>query len=250
MVPPLGGTIADVVPSPEAQGVLESAMGCALAEKRILRLPAPTYGGQLQDFALPGIPSEGRMVIDHVELPPALADGTEVSLRKPRYSVADLGYGPLHPEVQLSSRVAPQTISLGPIEAIRPGDILAWADPEDASGDGISGKPSWLHDPKSGTPLLGRFGWKASAVRLRAQSAAAFAGDIGISTPDRPGPFGDCTAAQALCRGAPHGEQADLGESEAPDPLLDPVTFYSGNLAIPAIWRSRPGALPKIRRCR
>jgi CxxC motif-containing protein (DUF1111 family) len=31
----------------------------------------------------------------------------------------------------------------------------------------------------------------------------------------------------------PHGEQADLGVSEAPDPVMDLVTFYSENLAVP-----------------
>ena len=31
----------------------------------------------------------------------------------------------------------------------------------------------------------------------------------------------------------PTGEQARLGVSEAPDPILDLVTFYSQNLAVP-----------------
>ncbi len=205
----------------------------ALVDKQILRVPEPTYGGQLQNFALPGIPPEGRMVIGYEEVPVTLGDGSLVFLRKPGYGVADLGYGPLHPDVQLSPRVAPQMIGLGLVEAIHPGDILAWADPDDSDGDGISGKPSWLRDPDSGKPLIGRFGWKASTGSLKAQSADAFAGDIGISTPGK-APYGDCTAAQNLCRAAPQGEQADLGESEAPDPLLDLVAFYSGNLAVPA----------------
>ena len=60
--------------------------------------PDPTYGGQLQDLAVPGIQSEGRMVIQYDVQIVALGDGSEVSLRKPSYSVADLGFGPLHPE--------------------------------------------------------------------------------------------------------------------------------------------------------
>ncbi len=206
----------------------------ALADKRLLRVPEPTYGGQLQNFALPGIPAEGRMVIDYEEQPVTLADGQVVSLRRPTYSVADLGYGPPHPEVQLSPRVAPQMIGLGLVEAIHPGDILAWADPEDVDGNGISGKPSWVRDPESGELVLGRFGWKASTPSLRAQAADAFAGDIGISTPTGHAAWGDCTEAQTLCREAPNGEQADLGEGEAPDPMLELVTFYSQNLAVPA----------------
>ena len=31
-----------------------------------------------------------------------LADGTRVALRKPDYSISDLGYGPLHPQTQLA----------------------------------------------------------------------------------------------------------------------------------------------------
>ena len=46
----------------------------------------------------------------------------------------------------LSPRVAPPMIGLGLLEAIHPGDILAHADPDDADGDGISGRPSWVRD--------------------------------------------------------------------------------------------------------
>ena len=69
---------------------------------------------------------------------------------------------------------------------------------------------------------------------MRQQTAGAFSGDIGISTPDAPSPHGDCTAGQAECLALPVGVQADLGDTEAPDPVLDLVTFYSQNLAVPA----------------
>jgi CxxC motif-containing protein (DUF1111 family) len=39
--------------------------------------------------------------------------------------------------------------------------------------------------------------------------------------------------AQAPCRALPTGEQARLGPSEAPDPVLDLVTFYSSTLGVP-----------------
>ena len=47
-------------------------------------------------------------------------------------------------------------------------------------------------------------------------------------------PFGDCTATQSACLAYPTGEQVRLGDAEAPDPILDLVTFYSQNLAVPA----------------
>jgi CxxC motif-containing protein (DUF1111 family) len=86
----------------------------------------------------------------------------------------------------------------------------------------------------SGEPALGRFGWKASTPSIRRQSAEAFAGDIGISTPDVPRHWGDCSDAQKDCRALPNGVQERLGETEAPGPVLDLVTFYSQNLAVPA----------------
>ncbi len=196
--------------------------------------PDPVYGGQLQDLAVPGLKGEGRMAITYQEQPVTLGDGTVVSLRKPTYSVTGLGYGPLDPATTLSPRVSPQMIGLGLIEQIHPADILAHADPDDKDGDGISGRVSWATDPKTGAAVIGRFGHKASTPTIRQQSADAFAGDIGISSPDAKRPFGDCTAAQTECLAAATGVQQRLGDTEAPDPVLDLVTFYSQNLAVPA----------------
>ncbi len=39
-------------------------------------------------------------------------EGETASLRRPTYTAADLGYGPLHPDAMLSPRVAPQMIGL------------------------------------------------------------------------------------------------------------------------------------------
>lgn len=206
----------------------------ALRERRLLRIPEPTYGGQLQDFAVAGLPAEGRMVIEYEDVPVELNGGETVVLRKPTYSVADLGFGPMDEDVMLSPRIAPQMIGLGLLEAIHPGDILALADPDDADEDGISGRPSFVRDPETGEIVLGRFGWKASNPTVLAQSAGAFSGDIGISNPGAPNAYGDCTANQAACRAMPTGVQARLGDTEAPDPVLDLVVFYSKNLAVPA----------------
>jgi CxxC motif-containing protein (DUF1111 family) len=205
----------------------------ALADGSLLVIAEPTYGGQLQDFAVPGLGAEGRMVIAYAEEAVTLADGTVASLRRPAYSVADLGYGPMAADVMLSPRVTPQMIGLGLIEQIPPEDILAHADPDDVDGDGISGRPNLVRDRLSGEMTLGRFGWKAGAPSIRVQSAEAFAGDLGISTPLVMRPQGDCTAAQADCFALPTGEQERLGASEAPDPVLDLVTFYSQNLGVP-----------------
>lgn len=211
----------------------------ALADFTLLRVPEPTYGGQLQDFAVPGLLAEGRFSIAWEELDIALAGGETATLRRPQVTVGDLGYGPMDPEVMTSLRIANPMIGLGLLEAIHPADLLALADPDDANGDGISGKPSVVRDPITGALTLGRFGWKATAPSVKVQAAEAFAGDIGISTPVVTDSFGECSIAQQICRTMPTGVQVRLGEVEAPDPILDLVTFYSKNLAVPA--RRDPG---------
>ena len=54
-----------------------------------------------------------------------LADGTVVNLRAPSYAVEAPAYGPPHPQLQTSPRVAPQMIGLGLIETIPVADIVA-----------------------------------------------------------------------------------------------------------------------------
>ncbi|MBU1173814.1 MAG: c-type cytochrome [Alphaproteobacteria bacterium] len=204
-----------------------------LAARDVQSLPDPVYGGQLQNFANPGLASEGRMQITYEDEQMTLGDGTLVTLRKPSYALADPLYGDPDPALMISPRVAPPMIGLGLLEAVPEEDVLALADPDDMDGDGVSGKPAWVKT-RAGDLVLGRFGWKASMPSIRAQSAGAFSGDIGISSPDHPDHSGDCTKAQADCMAAPQGAQADLGPEEAPEEVISLVTFYSQNLAVPA----------------
>ncbi|MER9747084.1 di-heme oxidoredictase family protein [Mesorhizobium sp. M0140] len=206
----------------------------AIAEHKVLNFPDPVYGTQLQELAVPGLRGEGGMHVDYQERKAELTDGTVISLRKPSYSVVDPAYGPLDPRTTLSPRLTPPMIGLGLIEQIAPADILAHADPDDRDGDGISGRPNIVRDSLSGELTLGRFGWKAQTASIRQQAADAFAGDIGISTPEEPKHWGDCTAAEAKCIAMPNGVQQRLGPVEAPPPVMDLVTFYSQNLAVPA----------------
>lgn len=119
------------------------------------------------------------------------------------------------------------------IEAIPASDILALADPDDADGDGISGRANVVWSGEFDRPMLGRFGWKAGKPTVRSQSAGAFSGDMGLSSSLHPDPWGDCTEAQTDCRAALHGD-GDARGFEVDDAELDLVTFYSRNLAVPA----------------
>lgn len=186
----------------------------------------PTYGGQLQDMAIPGHAPEGRIRLDWQTHRITLADGSEVELRRPALQLSDLGYGPLHPQTQFSLRIAPPMIGLGLLEAIADADLLALADPDDQNGDGISGRANQVWDDARGQSVIGRFGWKAGQPTLNQQNAHAFAGDMGLTTSLLPAD--DCTAAQAACQQMPNG-----GSPEVSDNILASVLFYSRNLAVP-----------------
>jgi CxxC motif-containing protein (DUF1111 family) len=197
--------------------------------------PDPVYGGQLQDFASPGQTPEGRMQITYTDVPVTLADGATVTLRAPTYAIVDPAYGALQADHMLSPRVAPQMIGLGLLEAIPAADILAREDPDDRDGDGISGRANIVPSREFGTPMLGRFGLKAAAPTVREQSAGAFSGDMGLSSPLRPDPWGECTTAQADCRAAPHGQEPGVRDGlEVDAASFDLVAFYSRNLGVPA----------------
>ncbi|MEJ8570944.1 di-heme oxidoredictase family protein [Microbaculum marinum] len=204
-----------------------------LLERSLAVLAEPTYGTQLQDFAVPGLPAEGKVSVTYEEIPVALNGGETVSLRRPTFAITDLGFGPMREDTLISPRIAQPMIGLGLLEAVAEADILARSDPDDADGDGISGRPNLVRDVETGEIIPGRFGWKAIQPTIRAQTAHAFAGDMGLSTPVLPVHSGDCTDAQADCLAMPDGAQPALGPEEVPEDLLDLVVFYSANLGVP-----------------
>jgi CxxC motif-containing protein (DUF1111 family) len=88
--------------------------------------------------------------------------------------------------------VPPANTGLGFIELVPDADLLALADPDDADGDGISGRPNWVHLPDYATPrpdalsqngrYIGRFGKKAAVYDLLQQTARAYNQDMGVSS--------------------------------------------------------------------
>ncbi|MGE8496147.1 MAG: di-heme oxidoredictase family protein [Pseudomonas sp.] len=195
--------------------------------ERLGVVPEPTYGSQLQDMANPGVAPEGKVRLRYSTHTETFADGHRVELRQPELLLSQLGYGPMHPDTLFSLRIAPPMIGLGLLEAIAEADILANADPDDANGDGISGRPNRVWDDALQKTVLGRFGWKAGQPTVNQQNAHAFANDMGLTTSLLPSD--QCTEAQVECRAAPHG-----GEPEVSDNILATVLFYSRNLAVPA----------------
>lgn len=194
--------------------------------------PHPVLGFQLQDNAAAGLKPEGRVRIDYEEEPVELPGGETIMLRRPRFSIKNPPEEADLDGLMMSSRIAPAMSGMGLLEAIHEADILALADPDDRDGDGISGRPNLVGDGKGGL-VIGRFGWKALQPTVERQTAHAFSGDMGLSTPVAPDHWGDCTVRQPECRALPHGAQSQFGDEEVPRDLLDLVVFYSRNLAVP-----------------
>lgn len=192
-------------------------------------VPEPTYGGQIQDQAIAGITPEARVRFSYKDKPFHFADGTQVMLREPSLIVDQLGYGPMHPDTLFSPRIAQPMIGLGLLESISEQAILANVDAEDSNADGIRGIANRVWDQQQQTFALGRFGWKAGQPNLMQQNAAAFNGDIGITSllfsQDH------CSDKQTACREATSGVDPD--GSEVSNKLLGFVEFYTRHLAVP-----------------
>jgi CxxC motif-containing protein (DUF1111 family) len=195
----------------------------------------PVYGDQFNNAAIQGVKPEGRVTLRYDTVEGRFADGTPYALLQPRYGFADLGYGPMHPQVMVSPRIAPQVIGVGLLEAIDEADILANAATQAAAPGPVKGQINRVWDAPSGRMMLGRFGWKANVATLAHQTGAAFQGDMGITS--RHFPSEACTPAQKDCLAAPSGRSAArLGDPgvEIDDKTFDDVVFYQATVAPPA----------------
>ncbi|WP_269531063.1 di-heme oxidoredictase family protein [Chitinimonas sp. BJYL2] len=202
--------------------------------------PEPRYGEQFNNNAISGVQPEGQVRIRYEEIDGYFADGERYTLLKPHYMLSDLAYGPLHPQTMISPRIAPQMTGLGLLEAIRESDILANARAQAAAGGSVRGKPNRVWDAFQQRLVIGRFGWKANTGSIAHQTAAAFNGDIGITSPHFPNE--DCRPTQTDCRKAPRGGKPEIGHR-----LLDQVILYSRTQAVPAM---RQPDNPQVRRGR
>lgn len=173
----------------------------------------PIYGIQLQTSAVEGQAAEGTVRIGR--------RGLEASA---------LGYGPLASAMRTGGRIAPHLWGLGKLGAVPQEVILRLADPEDRNDDGIRGRANMVSAPGQ-LPKLGRFGWKAQAESIEAQTANAFFADMGLASGMHPEPWGDCTAKQPACRAAPHGGTVVAPEIDAL--ILDRIASYLASIPAP-----------------
>ncbi len=121
-------------------------------------------------------------------------------------------------------RQAPPLFGLGLIDQIPDADIMARADPEDANGDGISGRPDVLPDGR-----IGREGWKADVPNVHEFTRDGLTNEEGITVPAEDG--------------YTFGKTSD--GDDAPDPEISPgpfhaLVFFMENLGPPPRTRTDP----------
>lgn len=182
--------------------VNESCAGCHIRNGRVAPAPVgepldkwvfkvgdangnshPQLGRSLQTRAVGGGAGEGEV---------SIAFWNESNgLRSPSYQ-----FSGVTPE-RFSARIAPQLVGIGLLEAIPESTILAMEDPNDANGDGISGRANRVVDPATGQTRLGRFGYKAGTSSVKHQVASALNHDMGVMTSVMPNP--DCGSGQTGC---------------------------------------------------
>ncbi len=188
--------------------------------------PHPVYGNQISVRALPKAKPEARVSLEYEPVNGHYPDGTSYSLLKPAISIADWAYGEPGNLLQ-SARVASAVYGLGLLDAISEESLIALSDPEDRDGDGISGRPNRVWSPSRQTYSIGKYGWKANKATLLDQTAGAFQGDIGITSPLFPNESHSLSHLDP--REFPSGGSPEIEKRD-----LDDVVFYLKTLAPPA----------------
>ena len=201
-------------------------------QSNTLQLNDPVYGLRLHPFSLALVPREATL--EWVQNQPPKAGFTLNGQSGWHPAISTLAYGDLHSA--LSVRQAPSLLGLGLLESVPTAALIALADPEDENKDGISGRVAWGKQTDQGLQA-GRFGWKAGTASLASQAAQALSLDIGISNPQFPDPWGDCSATQTACRDLATRTASRVGQEaglEANQTVLDLLVAYLRSLQAPA----------------
>lgn len=183
--------------------------------------PDPVLGRQLQEHAIPGLMPEARIT---PYLEPA-ADGLARMLAKVTFTERVSS-----PNIKQEFRVAPSLLGRGLIARVAQSEIAQRADPDDLDHDGISGRARIIATPEGSR--IGRFGLKATGVSLADQTADAAMLDMGLSSPLRPYPYGDCTDAETRCRANATGRSENFDGEEISAAMVEMVATYVA--ALPA----------------
>lgn len=210
----------------------------------------PNYGTLLQTFGLASFGGdisaglsafgggdmeaigEGFGFVEYETVAGTYGDGESYELRRPVVRVRELSYGDFTDGIRFSARVAPQLIGTGLLGSVPEEVLRERIDPDDADGDGISGRLNETTDVTTGEQEVGRFGYKASTASPLHQAVAAYRDDMGVTS--RFASAEPCAEAQTTCFDAAliepdsHSGGVDIGDVE-----LALVEFYVRLLAVP-----------------
>ncbi len=201
----------------------------------------PNYGDQLQsqstaiahqlglsEYGKNEVRPEANVYIDWIEQVFRYPDGESLLLRKPQLRFENLGYGEFHPDTLMSLRNAPALHGVGLLEQIPQAELLANIEKQQQSAH-VSGRMNRVWNPEFRQMQAGRLGWKANKPTIKVQTAAAFQGDVGISSelfPNQP-----CESKQHNCAEQKHGN--DATGVEINNKLLDLVVHFTQNIGVP-----------------
>ena len=186
----------------------------------------PRYGDQLQNQGELGrVPAEGNATIGWEDHDEKFADGSGVTLRKPKLRLRDLAFGELGPGTLTSVRIAPPVVGVGLLDAVASDTLQGIAREQRILG--FNGRINYVWDAEAQATVPGRFGWKANQPSLRQQAASSFLNELGVTTSVFKRE--NCPDIQSACRKRPPGlvpEQSDLA--------FDALLLYLRALAVPA----------------
>lgn len=125
---------------------------------------------------------------------------------------------PIDPAANVfEARQTPPVFGLGTLERVDEAAVLALQDPDDADGDGISGRARVLPDGR-----LGRLGWKAGVPNLDEFARDAMFNELGVTLPVQEGlTFGGT------------GDDDATADPEIPLDELQALVFFMRQLAPP-----------------
>lgn len=198
--------------------------------------PHPNYGDQIQNAGLMGqdrddtflgdrVPPEAEVFIQWLMSIETCADGEQVELRRPELRWGRLWFGPIGESTMTSIRVAQPIHGLGLLEAVPEADLLSIAEWQHSLG--FNGRTNRVRDDIAKRDAVGRFGWKANQPSLAQQIAAAYGGDLGVTSSLYPD--GNCPPVQSECAAQPPGNQPELIDNDWFE-----ITFWEQSLAVPA----------------
>jgi len=185
----------------------------------------------------------GRMGADGVFDPMRYEGGPQIQNRAILHYISEVV-----PQGVTGSSIftAPSVTGLGFLEAVEDAALLALADPDDADGDGISGRVQLIdpsefiaelvrlellfeEDPGRHTPIggrfIGRFGKKASAINLLHQAVTAYREDMGLTS--------DLILDDPVNPQVGNFAGDDVPDPEIPSNTVSNVVFYLKTLKAP-----------------